>query len=75
MPLTEAEKHLVSKIADEDHEAGCPPEYTAARIQQQLPHASKADIEAWLLHEAEWSFGRENFLKRWAADLRGKRQL
>ena len=74
MPLTEAEKTVISKIANEDHEAGRPPEHTAQRIQQQLPNASKADIEDWLLHEAEWNFGRENFLKRWAAGLRDKAQ-
>ena len=73
MPLTQAEKEMVSKIADEDHQVGRPPEHTTARIQQQLPHASKADIEEWLSREVEWSFGRENFLKRWAADLRNKR--
>jgi hypothetical protein len=74
MPLTEAEKHLVSKIADEDHEAGRPPEHTSERILQQLPHASQADVEEWLLHEVEWNLGRENFLKRWAADLRNKKR-
>jgi len=74
MPLTEAEKHLISNIADEDHEAGRPPDHTAKRILEQLPRASKADIEDWLLHEAEWNFGRENFLKRWAAGLRDKKQ-
>ena len=74
MPLTEAEKQIISKIADEDHEAGSPPEHTSERILRHLPHASQAEVEEWLLHEAEWNFGRENFLKRWAADLRDKKQ-
>ena len=73
MALTDDERLQISKIVDEDIEAGRPPEQTAERIQKELIHVARTDIDAWLLQEADWNLRRSNFLEAWAIGIRDRK--